>query len=151
PREVIVRTWSRADEHEVMTRAAAVSFYAMLACVPFLTLMLTAIVLFLPDLRGIGSADRGAKSMTVQELRTTLHGLLPDEAYNVAEDQIARLQDELKHRPPLALLVVSLAVTIYLASSLFAAVIDALNRISGVEETRSFLKIRLIAVAMTVL
>lgn len=146
-----MRTWARAEEHEIMTRAAAVSFYAMLACVPFLALMLTAIVQFLPDLTRREDGGHSTKTMTVQELRTTLRDLFPPEAYKVAEDQIVRLQDELKHRPPIGLLLVSLAVTLYLASSLFAAVIDAMNRIYGVEETRSILKIRLTALVMTVI
>jgi len=50
PRELVIRTWAKVQEHEIMTRAAAVSFYAMLACVPFLALMLTVLVQLLPDL-----------------------------------------------------------------------------------------------------
>ena len=42
-------------------------------------------------------------------------------------------------------------MTVWLASSLFVAVIDSMNRICGVEETRSFVKIRLTAITMTCL
>ena len=35
-RELASRTWKKILENEIMTRAAAVSFYAMLALVPFL-------------------------------------------------------------------------------------------------------------------
>jgi membrane protein len=75
---------------------------------------------------------------------------LPSEAYQLAEDQIARLQKELRHRPPFGLLALSVAITLFLASSHFTAVIDAMNRIYGVLETRSLVKIRLVAVAMTI-
>ena len=41
-RELALRTWKKIIENEIMTRAAAVSFYAMLALVPFLGLVLTS-------------------------------------------------------------------------------------------------------------
>ena len=41
-------------------------------------------------------------------------------------------------------------MTLWLASSLFVAIIDAMNRIYGVTETRSFWKLRLTAMVMTV-
>jgi membrane protein len=42
-------------------------------------------------------------------------------------------------------------VTLWLASSLFVAVIDALNRMYGVHETRSFVRLRVTAILMTLL
>ena len=38
PREVAIRTWAKIGEHEILTRAAAISFYAIAALVPFLAL-----------------------------------------------------------------------------------------------------------------
>ena len=60
-RELCLRTWKKIQEHEILTRASAVSFYAMLALVPFLALVLTLTVQLLPDIKGrsgksIGSA-----------------------------------------------------------------------------------------------
>ncbi len=145
-RELAVRTWRKMTEHEVMTRAAAVAFYAMLALVPFLALVLTLTVQLLPDVTGRSSSATGIGHMTVDELRSTLKAVVPREAYAVVEDQIARIQQQ----PPVGLLSIGLIVTIWLASSLFVAVIDALDRIYGVQETRSFVKLRLTAIAMTV-
>ena len=53
--------------------------------------------------------------------------------------------------PPIGLLVVSLLTTLWLASSLYTAVIDAMDRIYGVTETRSLVKIRLMAIVMTLI
>ncbi len=50
PRQIAVGMWKRMEEHDAMTWAAAVAFYAMLATVPFLALILVAVVLRLPDL-----------------------------------------------------------------------------------------------------
>ena len=39
-REVCLRTWTKINEHEILTRAAAISFYALAALVPFLALVI---------------------------------------------------------------------------------------------------------------
>jgi membrane protein len=148
-RELTVRTWKAVNDHEVMTRAAAVAFYAMLALVPFLALVLTFTAWVLPDITGLTGRSTGIANLTTEQLRATLKSFLPGEGYGVFADQIARLQSQ--KEPPLGVLLFSTAVTVWLAASLFVAIIDAMNRIYGVNETRSFLKIRLTAVVMTFL
>ncbi len=49
-RQLAVGIWKRMEEHDAMTWAAAVAFYAMLATIPFLALVLVVVVLRLPDL-----------------------------------------------------------------------------------------------------
>ena len=146
-RELAVRTWKKVDENELMTRAAAISFYAMLALVPFLGLVLTMAVQLLPDLTGQNSRASAIGTLTADELDATLESGFPREAYLVVHDQIARLQSI--GRPSFPVLVLGIGVTIWLASSVFLAIIDAMNRISGVTETRSFIKVRLTAIVMT--
>ena len=46
-REVCRRTWTKINEHEILTRAAAISFYALAALVPFLALVITLSAWFL--------------------------------------------------------------------------------------------------------
>jgi membrane protein len=145
-RELASRTWFKILDNEIMTRAAAVSFYAMMALVPFLVLVLTITIDLLPDLRGPSGTTIGFANMTVGELRQVMERLFPPEASRVIENQITRIQKE----PQGGLISMSLAVTLWLASSLFVAIIDAMNRIYGVPETRAFWKLRLTAMAMTV-
>ena len=83
-----------------MTWAAAVAFYAMLAIIPFLALVLVLVVLRLPDLSGAGHRTIGLGNLTVDQLDATLKSLFPNEAYVLVRDQIARIQSE----PPFALL-----------------------------------------------
>lgn len=146
-RELLVRTWHKMSEHEILTRAAAVAFYAMLALVPFLGLVLTLVVQLLPDLTGQFGDSLGVANMTVEQLNSTLRTMFPAEAYGVIKDQIVRLQKDSN----VGLVSFGLAVTIWLASSLFLAVIDAMNRIYGVTETRPLWKLRLTAIAMTLI
>jgi len=147
--ELISRTWNKIFENEIMTRSAAIAFYAMLALVPFLGLVLTLAVQLLPDLtQGSGApVDLSSGHLTVEQLDSMLRASFPDEAYEVVKDQMARLQKE-SH---VGLLSFSLIMTLWLASSLFVAVIDAMNRIYGVTESRPFWRLRLTAISMTLI
>jgi membrane protein len=147
PTQVAMGTWKRLEEHNAMTWAAAVAFYAMLATVPFLALILVVVVLRLPDLSGAGPRTTGPRNVTVDQLEATLRSLFPNEAYVLVRDQIARIQSE----PPLALLSLGAVIALWSASNLFLVIIDALNQTYGVKETRSFVKLRLTAMAMTLL
>jgi membrane protein len=146
-RQLAVGIWNRTQEHDAMTWAAAVAFYAMLATVPFLALVLVGVVLRLPDLSGTSRRTTGLGHLTVDQLEATLRSLFPNEAYVLVRDQIARIQGE----PPLALLSLGAVIALWSASNLFLVVIDALNRTYRVKETRSFVKLRLTAMAMTLL
>ena len=128
-RQVAVGIWKRMEEHDAMTWAAAVAFYAMLATVPFLALVLVSVVLRLPDLSGAGRRTTGLGNLTVDQLEATLRSLFPNEAYVLVRDQIARIQGE----PPLALLSLGAVIALWSASNLFLVVIDALNRTYGVD------------------
>lgn len=145
-RELLVRTWKKVEENEILTRASAVSFYAMLALVPMIALLLMVLVQFLPDLSDPNSKP-GIGNLTVETLESSLRRALPEEAYRVVADQILRMQKQ----PPFGLLSIGLIVALWTTSSLFLAIIDAMNRVYGVTETRSFVRLRVTAVVMTFL
>lgn len=142
--QMIVRTWDRVNDHELLTRASAIAFSGMLAAIPFLALMLTIGVYLLPDLRD-PTGSPGIGNLTVAELEATLRAIFPDQVYQVISEQIVRIQAT----PPVAVLSISIAVTIWTASGLFVGVMDALNRIYGTVESRPFWKQRIIAIVMT--
>jgi membrane protein len=144
--EFAVRTWKKMDEHEVMTRAAAVAFYAMLATVPFLALVLTLAALRLPDRAG-GCRPLDPAAAAGGAVDAALEELFPGEVLALVRDQVARIRRE----PPVGLLSLGVAVALWLVSSLFLAVIDALNRIYGVAATRSLPRLRLVAMGMALL
>ncbi len=144
-RELLARTWRTMNEHEVMTRASAVAFYAMLAAVPFLGIVLLLIVQLLPDLsRHVGGDGMG--DQTLRQLEATLGELFPQDITEIVKDQIVRIQKE----PPVGLLSVGVLILLWSVSTLYTAVIDALNRIAGVKDRRSYLKIRLVATLMSI-
>jgi membrane protein len=144
-RELVARTWRLMNQNEILTRASAIAFYAMLAAVPFLGLVLVFAVQLLPDLtRPVGGGGLGNR--TVVQLRQTLTELFPQDVTHIVEDQIVRIQKE----PPVGLLSVGLVILLWSTSTLYTVIIDSLNRIAGVKERRSYVKIRLIAILMTI-
>ncbi len=139
-REVAVRTWDRMNEHEILTRAAAITFYAIAALVPFLALVITLTAYLLPPpvRRAVSGTARPAGPID------ELVSVLPSDAASIVIKEI----EELQRRPPTGLLSFGLMATLWLSSSLFVAIMDALNRILGVRETRPWWKQRVVAVLM---
>src|SRR4051812_1336932 len=91
--ELARRTWKKIQENEVFTRAAAVAFYAMLALVPFLGLVLTLAVQALPDITQLATGrNPNTANPTVSAFQKTLNDLVPPEASDLVESAIAELQ-----------------------------------------------------------
>ena len=76
-----------------------------------------------------------------------MRSFLPEEAYKVVADEIAWIQKQ----PPLGLLSFGLAVSLWLSSSFFGTLIDALNRIQGVRRDPFLLSAGLTAIGLTVI
>src|SRR3954466_6963337 len=146
-RQLAYQTWKRMAGHDAMIWAAAIAFYALFATVPLLALFLVVTVLRLPDLTGAAGRTAGLGDLTVEQLDATLKSLFPHEAYVLVRDQIARIQAE----PPVGLVSVAVAVALWVVSSLSLTVIAALNRTFGVAENRSFMRLRLTALALTLI
>ena len=147
-RQVCLRTWTKINEHEILTRAAAISFYALAALVPFLALVITLSAWFLPRIARVlpwvkqDAADQG---MAAANAIALLQNLLPADAASVLGRELATLQE----KPPTGIISFGLIALLWLSASLFVAVMDAMNRIMGVQETRPFWKVRLTAMLMT--
>ncbi len=140
-REACLRTWKKMDEHEILTRAAAITFYAIAALVPFLALVITLSAYCLPWIP-LNAGDDGTMSVGPLE---PLRDLIPGDAVSIVARELRRLQDQ----PPAGLISFGLIAILWLSSSLFVSIMDAMNRIMGVEETRPLWKRRVIAVIMT--
>src|SRR5262245_46436724 len=142
-REAAARTWTKINEHEILTRAAAITFYAIAALVPFLALVLTLTAYFLPWIApGAGEGGTGVAGPA-----DPLRDLLPADAASIVSREIKRLQEG----PPTGLVSVGLVAILWLSSSLFVAVMDAMNRIMGVTDSRPWWKQRLVAMLMTLI
>lgn len=140
-----IRVLKYVRQVDVPTRAASVSYFAMLASVPLLAVILTLSAQLLPDM---GSANAvGLGDMTTKELNSALGRLLPLDASDLIKQEITRLQSQ----PPVGLLSLGLFLSLWTASNAYVALMVAMNEIYGVEETRSFWRIRSSALLMPIL
>ena len=89
PREVAVRAWHRMDEHEIFTRAAAITFYAIAALVPFLALVITMTAHLLPPAIRLEASGTSRPAGPADEIV----GMLPGDAASIVVKEIQRLQE----------------------------------------------------------
>jgi membrane protein len=125
------------NEHEILTRSAAITFYAIAAMVPFLALVITLTAHLLPWIAR--NATEGGDALEL------LRGLLPSDAATLVSDEMTRL----RRQPPSGFVSFGLVAILWLSSSFFMAIIDAMNRIAGVRESRPYWRLRLVAVLMS--
>jgi membrane protein len=120
---------SRADD--LLGTAAKLSFYFFLALFPFLV-FLTTVVAFLPSLREaiLGLLTRIMPSEATRLVRETLH--------------------DAETKRGSGLLSFGLLTTLWAASNGVAALIESLNRAYEVKERRSFWRLQLIALGLTI-
>ncbi len=140
-------TARRATALELMSRAAAIAFYAFSALVPFLVVVITLTIVLLPTSEGGRQSGGGLADQMHAELDSSMMRFLPRSAVLIVEQQLARIQE----RPPYGLLSVGLLWSLWMASSVFQEVTAALNRIHGVREERPRWKLHFTAILMTVL
>jgi membrane protein len=126
------------NEHEILTRAAAITFYAIAALVPFMALILTLVARCIPWMATGADGERTA-------MIDLLRGLLPSDAASLVSRELARIQEQ----PSVGIISVGLITLLWLSSSVFLEIIAAMNRIEGVDESRAIWKLRLTAMLMT--
>ena len=97
-REAAIRTWKEMQKHETLTRAAAISFYAIAALVPFLALVITLTAWFFPWIAWLlpAIAPQALDSETARtagsDAFSLLQKLLPADAASVISRELATLQ-----------------------------------------------------------
>lgn len=129
------RLWARLNEHEIFDRAAQLSYYFLLALFPLLLFMMTLLGYF------------AGESVEVRDkLLSYLARVMPSSAIDLVHttlDEITRARSGSK-------LSLGLLAALWAASNGMGAISDTLNGAYGVKETRSWLKVRLTAIVLTV-
>jgi membrane protein len=130
--ELARRSWRETTEDNVFGRAAELAYYLLLALFPML-IFLSSLIGFLPD----------AQERVFQALAK----VMPGEAMRLVHETI---RDVVQNRSG-GLLSFGVLGTLWAASGGVTAVMDTLNTAYDAKETRSFWKIRLLAIGLTVL
>lgn len=135
-KNVLIRTWREADADNVALVAAGVSFYGFLAMVP----LLAAIVLTYGLL---------AEPQTVIDNMTAMMRVMPDDIARLIGQQLMDVVQTSGGKKGLGV-ILALAIALYGARSGAAGVITALNIAYEEQEKRGFIKVNLLALAITV-
>lgn len=134
-KEVALRAWQEAGQDNVSLIASGVAFCGVLAMVP----MLGAVVL---------SYGLVATPQTVIENVRSLTSVMPAEVARLIGEQLANIVTTSDGKKGFGLLI-ALGIALYGAMKGATAVITALNIAYDEEETRSFIKLNLLALAIT--
>jgi membrane protein len=128
------RTWEKANEDDVFGRSAQLAYYFFLALFPMLIFLISTLGV-LP----------GAASHVRDAMFNFLTQVIPPSASELVE----KTMDEISTSSGLGKLSFGLIFTLWSASAGMLAIMDTLNAEHGVEENRSFVKQRVIAVSLT--
>ncbi len=134
-KEIFVRTWREASKDNVGLVAAGVAFYAFLALVP----LMGATVLTYGLVAGPETVLKNINSLT---------SVLPAEAAGLIGEQLMNVVKTSSGKKGLGLLI-ALGVALFGARNAAGAIITALNIAYEEEEKRGFLKVTLLALAIT--
>ncbi len=134
-RELGGRVWNEVYLSDLFTRAAALSYYFLLALFPLLLFLTAVLGLF---------AEAGT------ELRGNLLGYLGQIAPRTAATLVAETVDEISQNAGSGKLSLGLLAALWFASQGMRAITDTLNAAYGVKESRSYWRVSVRSLGLTV-
>lgn len=129
------RVWSEISEGILLTHAAALSFYFLLALFPLLLFLITMLGFF---------AETGTEMR--DQLLANLSRVLPTSASALIYSTV----DEIAVNAGSGKLSLGILTALWVSSSGMVAISEALNAMYGVHEARSWWKVRLEAIGLTI-
>jgi membrane protein len=135
-KETARRTFADFSRHRVMTEAAAVTFYSVLALFPAIAALVSLYGLF-------------ADPATIGAQLGSMSAVLPGGAIQVIGDQMTRVLEQDHGKLGLGL-IIGLAIALWSANSGTKSLFDALNTVYGVREERGFFKLNAVSLMITI-
>jgi membrane protein len=133
--DVLWRTYREMQSDRLLSIAGGVAFFVLLAIFPAITALVSAYALFF-------------NASTIIDNLSMLNDVVPGNVLSIVHEQAARIASN-SGRALSTGLVVGLLVSLWSAMSGVKAIIDALNVIYEQKESRSFIKLNLVALAFT--
>lgn len=135
-KDILWRTYQRIDDDRLLATAGGVVFFGLLAVFPAVTALVSSYGLF---------ADPSTISANLQ----TLAMMLPEGAFQIVEDQVARVVSN-GNTALGATFLFGLVLAVWSANAGVKSIFDALNVAYEEREKRSFVRLNLISLAFTV-
>jgi membrane protein len=133
--DILWRTYQEMQQDRLLSIAGGVSFFALLAIFPAITALVSAYGLFF---------DPATIAYDIGQLSD----LVPANVLTIVHEQATRIASNNSQTLSVGL-VIGIVVSLWSAMSGVKAVIDALNVIYEQRESRSFIKLNLVALAFT--
>src|SRR5918997_3101544 len=134
-KDILWRTYEEFGNDRVMSVAAGVTFYALLALFPAIAALVSIYGLF-------------ADPATIEGHLGTLSGVLPGGATEIIGEQVRRIAGQGGGTLGFSF-VIGLAISLWSANAGMKAIIDALNIVYEEEEKRGFIALNLQSLAFT--
>ena len=134
-KDIAFRLYEDLSSHRILSVAAGVTFYALLAVFPAVAALVSLYGLF-------------ADPASIAKQMDTLSGLLPGGAVDIIGEQVKRISANPRASLSFAL-AFSLGISLWSANAGMKAVFDALNVVYDETEKRSFVVLNLVSLAFT--
>ena len=134
--DILKRTASQVSEDRVMTEAAGITFYTLLALFPALAALISIYGLF---------ADPADITRQIE----SLSGVIPGGGMQILEDEAKRIASNSNSALGLSL-VIGLGVSLWSANQAMKALVDALNVVYDQRESRGFFRYLAVTMAFTI-
>ncbi|HSI40428.1 MAG TPA: YihY/virulence factor BrkB family protein [Xanthobacteraceae bacterium] len=134
-KDILLRTYHEAMDDRLPTIAAGITFYSLLSLFPTVTVLVSLYGLF-------------ADPATVRDHLFAMSFMLPAGTFQIVEEQIARILSEDNSALTVKLLI-GLAIAVWGANAGMKAIIDGLNIAYEEIEKRSFLRLNMLSIGMT--
>jgi membrane protein len=134
-KDILWRTYEEFNKDRIMSVAAGVTYYALLAVFPAIAALVSIYGLF---------ADPG----TIQDHLNTLSGVLPSGALDIIREQVIRIASQGGGTLGFGF-IFGLGLSLWSSNAGMKAIFDALNIVYGEEEKRSFIKLNLLSLSFT--
>lgn len=134
-KDILWRTYEEFGKDRVMSVAAGVTYYALLAIFPAIAALVSLYGLF-------------ADPVTLQDHLNAMSGVLPSGALDIIREQVTRIASQGGGTLGVSF-VIGLAIALWSANAGMKAVFDALNIVYDEEEKRSFIKLNMMSLSFT--
>lgn len=134
-KDILWRTYAEISNDRLLAVAAGVVFYGLLALFPAITALVSSYGLF-------------ARASDIGQHLAFLAALIPGGAYDIVQDQVARIVGKGDGKLSLAF-ILGLGFAVWSANAGMKAMIDALNVVYGETEKRGFVMLNLVSLALT--
>jgi len=133
--DIAKRTASEVSDDRVLTEAAGITFFALLALFPAIGALISIYGLF-------------AEPATINDHMATLSGIIPGGGLEIITDQVKRITA--KGNGTLGFgAIIGLATSLWSANQAMKAMVDSLNIVYAEKETRGFFRRILVTMAFT--